>query len=46
MYCGEDQPAEGEPPDEDQYERVDVGRGHYLVDGANLYLEGSESFLK
>ena len=42
MYCGEDQPAEGEPPDENQYERVYVGRGDYLVDGADLCLEGSD----
>ena len=37
MYCGEDQPAEGEPPDEDQHERVYVGRGDRLVDGADLW---------
>ena len=36
MYRSEDQPAEGEPPDEDQYERVYVGRGDRLVDGADL----------
>ena len=34
---GEDQPAEGEPPDEDEHEGVDVGRRDNLVDGAYLW---------
>ena len=37
---GEDQAAEGEPPDEDEHEGVDVGRRDHLVDGAYLW-EGS-----
>ena len=32
----EDESPEGEPPDEDQHERVHVGRRHHLVHGADL----------
>ena len=45
MDGGEDQPAEGEPPDEDEHEGVDVGRRDSLVDGANLW-EGSRRKLE
>ena len=41
---GEDQPAEGEPPDEDEHEGVDVGRRDNLVHGAYLW-EGSRQKL-
>ena len=41
---GEDKPAEGEPPDEDEHECVDVGRRDHLVDGAYLW-EGSRRTL-
>ena len=41
---GEDEAAEGEPPDEDEHEGVDVGRRDNLVHGAYLW-EGSRGKL-